>query len=89
VAVSIEIQNTGDRAGHAELTAVIEHVLSDRAGDWRVSVTGSQAHDQWEMRIHGPNAFERSYVLDGSSGEHQPEVIRVLLQRMLPARTVC
>jgi hypothetical protein len=89
VAVSIEIQNTGDRAGHAELTAVIEHVLSDRAGGWRVSIIGSKANDQWEMRFQGPNAFERSYVLDGSSGEHHPEVIRVLLQRMLPATIVC
>lgn len=68
---------------------MIEHILSDRTGDWRVSILGSQANDQWEMQIHGPNAFERSYMLDGAAGEHRPEVIRGLLQRMLPAKSVC
>jgi len=84
VAVSIEIYNTGDPAGHAEITAGIEHVLSDRVGDWRVSILGSQANNQWEMKVHGPNGFERSYTLDGSAGQHQPSVIRGLLERLLP-----
>jgi hypothetical protein len=87
VAVSIDIQNTGDPAGHAELTGMIQHILSDRVGDWQVSIVGSQANKQWEMKIHGPNAFERSYMLDGAAGEHRPEVIRKLLQRMLPAKS--
>src|SRR5438067_2722808 len=38
--------------------------LADRTGDWRVSIIGSQANDRWEMKIFGPNAFERSYTLE-------------------------
>src|SRR5438552_11507182 len=56
----------------------------DRPGDWRVSIIGSQANDRWEMKIIGPNAFERSYTLEGSSREHRPEMIRVLLGKVVP-----
>jgi hypothetical protein len=48
-------------------------------GEWRVSIVGSQANDRWEMKIVGPNAFERSYTLEGSADEHRPEAIRVIL----------
>lgn len=65
---------------------VIEHLLADRPGDWRVSIVGSQANDRWEMKILGPNAFERSYTLEGSAGEHRPDTIRAILGRMLPVR---
>ena len=63
MAVSVEMQHTGDPTRQRDVAAVIEHVLADRAGDWRVSIVGSQANDRWEMRIVGPNAFERSYTL--------------------------
>ena len=65
---------------------VIEHLLADRPGEWRVSIVGSHVNDRWEMKIVGPNAFERSYTLEGSAGEHRPETIRAILGRMLPAR---
>ena len=86
--VSVEIEHTGDRNMQAEVQAVIEHVLADRPGDWRVSIMGSQANDQWELKITGPNGFERSYALERSGGEHRPEVIRVILAKMLPGRKV-
>ena len=38
-----------------------------------------------KMKIVGPNAFERSYTLEGSAGEHHPEAIRGILGKMLPA----
>ena len=79
MAVTVEMQNTGDPGLQREEAATIEHALADRPGDWRVSIIGSQANDRWEMKIIGPNAFERSYTLEGSSGEHRPEMIRVLL----------
>jgi hypothetical protein len=41
--------------------------------NWRVSIVGSQANDRWEMKIVGPNAFERSYTLEGTAGEHSAE----------------
>jgi hypothetical protein len=43
-------------------------------------------NDRWEMKIAGPNGFERSYTLEGRAGEHQPQVIRGLLGRLLPGR---
>ena len=84
MAVTVEMQNTGDPGLQREVAATIEHALADRPGDWRVSIIGSQANDQWEMKIIGPNAFERSYTLEGSSGEHRPEMIRVLLGKLVP-----
>jgi len=36
------------------------------------------------MKIIEPNAFERSYTLEGSSGEHRPERIRALLGKLVP-----
>ncbi len=84
MAVMVEMQNTGDPNLQADVRAVIEHVLADRPGDWRVLIVGSQANDRWEMKIFGPNAFERSYTLEGSSGEHRPEMIRVLLGKLVP-----
>ncbi len=68
MAVSVEMQHTGRLPMRAEIVAVIEHALADRPGDWRVSIIGSQANDRWEMRITGPNAFERCYTLGGSAG---------------------
>ena len=85
MAVSVEMQHTGCEPGmRAEIAAVIEHALSDRLGDWRVSIIGSQANDRWEMKIVGPHGFERSYTLDGSAGEHEPQVIGKLVARMVP-----
>src|SRR5882762_3407516 len=79
MAVTVEMQHTGDPTRQREVAAVIEHALADRPGEWRVSIVGSQANDRWEMRIVGPNAFERSYTLEGSADEHRPEAIRVIL----------
>jgi len=82
--VHIELQNTGDTVARGEISAAIEHALADRPGDWRVSIIGSRATDNWEMSVHGPKGFERSYVLAGAAGEHEPHVIRNLLLRLLP-----
>ena len=88
MAVSIELHHTGCvPAVRSEIAAIIEHALSDRPGDWRVSIIGSQANDRWEMKIVGPNGFERSYTLDGSGGQHEPQVIGKLVARMVPGRS--
>jgi hypothetical protein len=86
MAISVEMQHTGDSGLQAEVRAIIEHVLADRPGDWRVSIVGSQANDRWEMNITGPNAFERSYSLEGVAGEHEPQIIGRLVARMVPRR---
>jgi hypothetical protein len=85
MAVTIEMQNTGDARARREILAGVEHVLSDVAGEWRVSIVGARANDNWEMKVEGPQGFERSYTLVGSAGEHHPEAIRNLLVKMLPA----
>lgn len=87
MSVTVDIQNTGDPGLRAEVVAMIEHVLSDRPGQWRVSIVGSQADDRWEMKITGPNGFERSYTLEGSAGEHRAQVILAILGKMLPAKS--
>lgn len=84
--VVVEMHHTGDAGSQREVAAVIEHMLADRPGDWRVSIVGSQANDRWEMKIVGPNGFERSYTLEGSAGEHEPQVIANLVARMVPGK---
>ena len=82
----VELHNAGDAAISPEVRALVEHALGDRPGDWRVSIVGSRENDSWEMKVEGPNGFERSYTLVGSAGEHQPLVIGNVLLRLLPAK---
>ena len=49
MAVTLELHNIGDPGAGAEVRALVEHALSDRPGDWRVSIFGSRANDGWEM----------------------------------------
>jgi hypothetical protein len=84
MAVTVEMQNTGDPRTRSEVVATIEHVLSDRLGEWQVSIVGSRENDNWEMKIEGPRGFQRSYTLAGGAGEHQPNAIHLLLLKLLP-----
>ena len=85
MSVSIELHNTGDSSIGAEIQTLVEHHLSDRPGDWRVSIVGSRESDNWDTKVLGPNGFERTYILVGSAGEHQPLIIGNVLLRLLPA----
>jgi hypothetical protein len=73
--------HTGDAGLQRDVIAMIEHVLADWPGNWRVSIVGSQADDRWEMRITGPNAFERSNTLEGAFGQHEPGGARQIVIR--------
>jgi hypothetical protein len=88
MAVTIEVHNIGDAVQGAEIAAAIGHALSDRSGDWRVTIVGSRGNDNWQMKIDGPNVFERLYSLVGAEGEHRPEVIRTLLRKIVPAASL-
>ena len=68
-----------------DIPARIEHAFADRGGAWLVSIAGSCASENWEMRVVGPSGFERSYTLAGSAGEQEPEVIRRLILQLIPA----
>jgi hypothetical protein len=85
--VTVEMHNTGDADSHRDIIALIEHVLADRPGDWHVQILGSQGSDRWEMKITGPNAFERSYTLEGELGQHQPSAVAAIVSRMLPPKS--
>jgi hypothetical protein len=87
MAVSVEMHNTGDSNLQKDLLAIIEHVFSDRPGDWRVEILGSQGSDRWEMKMTGPNAFERSYTLEGALGQHEPNTVAAIVAKMLPSRS--
>ncbi len=82
--VTVELHNLGDARLSKEIAASIEHALSDRLGDWRVTIAGSRASENWEMRVAGPNGFERTYMLARATGEHEPEAIRRLIVQLLP-----
>jgi len=82
--VTIELQNLGDAELCREITAHVEHTFSDLQGNWRVSIAGSRAAESWEMRIEGPNGFERSYTLSGAAGEHEAAAIRTLVLKLMP-----
>ena len=86
MAVTVEMHNTGDTTLQRELEAIIEHIFADRPGSWRVEILGSQGTDRWETKITGPNAFERSYTLEGNLGQHEPNVVAAIISRMLPSR---
>jgi hypothetical protein len=86
MSVLVELHNAGDATIRREVQAVVEHALSGRPGDWRVSILGSRAKEDWAMKVEGPNGFERSYTLVGSAGEHQPVAIGNLLLRLLPSK---
>jgi hypothetical protein len=70
MAVVVEMHNTGDLELQRDVAAMVEHVLADRPGEWQVSIIGSQGSNMRELKIFGPNAFERSYTLEGSGCEH-------------------
>ena len=84
--VIVEMHNTGDAQSQRDVKAMIEHVLSERHGTWRVSIIGSQANDRWEMTILGPNAFERTYTLEGGSGEHEPATVGAIVSKIVSTR---
>ena len=82
--VSVEMHNTGNPELQREVIAMVEHVLSNRSGDWRVIIMGSQGSKNWEMKIFGPSAFERSYTLEAAAGQHEPRTIAALVSKMVP-----
>lgn len=84
MAVTVEMQNTGDRRLRTEIVTMLEHVLGERPGEWRVSIMGSRENDHWELRIVGPREFERSYTMVGANGDHEPDAIRRLVLKLLP-----
>ncbi|HZQ17912.1 MAG TPA: hypothetical protein VFA90_04255 [Terriglobales bacterium] len=79
--VTTELHNIGDTNLSREIVARIEHAFADKPGAWHVSITGSRETDNWELKLQGPNGFERSYTMSGAAGEHGPDaILRIILQ---------
>lgn len=55
--VTIELQNLGNAQLCREIIANVEHALSDKRGEWRVSITGSRVSENWDMRVEGQAAL--------------------------------
>jgi hypothetical protein len=83
--VTVELENLGDVQLCQEIVARVEHAFSDRKGEWRMSIAGSRESEGWQMRVAGPNGFERTYTLSRAAGEHTPEAIRRLILQLVPA----
>jgi len=60
--VTVELHNLGDPQLCREIVARIEQALSDRRGEWRVSIAGSRARENWEMRAEGQMALNGRIV---------------------------
>jgi hypothetical protein len=41
----IELHNTGEATIGREVQAIVEHVLSDRLGEWRMSIVGCRTKE--------------------------------------------
>jgi hypothetical protein len=82
--ITTELQNLGGPQLSREITAQLEHAFSGRQGAWRISISGSRAAGNWDMRVEGPHGFERSYTLSTAAGEHEPPAIRTLVLKLLP-----
>jgi hypothetical protein len=57
MSVLVELHNTGDATIRTEVQVIVEHVLSERPGEWRVSIVGSRAKEDWEMKVEGPTVL--------------------------------
>jgi hypothetical protein len=83
--VTVELENLGDAELCQDIVVRVEHAFSDRKGEWLVSIAGSRESESWEMRVAGPDGFERTYTLSRAAGEHTPEAIRKLTLQLVPA----
>jgi hypothetical protein len=55
------------QASRPRTQALFERHLSDRPGDWRVSIVGSRESDGWEMKVL-PNGFVADIHIGGERG---------------------
>ena len=64
-----------------KLTAAVKRALDSRPGKWRVQFLGGAEDPMWEMCVSGP-AVETSEFLDGNLGQHDPEHVAAVLERI-------
>ena len=73
---------------HAKLAGLVNSTFVETQRPLRTLQSARWAvNDRWEMKITGPNAFERSYTLEGTLGQHEPPVVAAIVSRMIPTKT--
>ena len=82
--VTVGLQNLGDAQLCRDITAYLEQAFTERQGEWRVCIAGSRAAENWDLRVEGPNGFERSYTVSAAAGEHELLAIRTLVPKLVP-----
>ncbi len=55
--MTIDLQNLGDAQLCRDITPYVEHAFNGRQGDWCVSIAGSRAAENWDLRVEGPNGL--------------------------------
>ena len=86
--VTIELQNLGDAQLCGGITSLIEHAFAEPTRPLASVDCRIARERELGMRVEGPNGFERSYTLAGSSGEHEPDAVRRLILQLIPAGSV-
>ena len=77
---SFQIPGLG-RSTASKLTTAVKSALDSRPGKWRVQFLGNAGDDVWEMCVSGP-AIETSEFLDGTIGQHSPDYVVSVLERI-------
>jgi len=82
--VTVELQNLG-MLSCVRYQRAYRTRIQRQTGEWRVSITGSRATENWEMRVEDQR-IRTVYSLASSSGEHEPEAIGELVLSWCPQR---
>ena len=77
---SFQIPGLG-KSPAGKLTDAVKRALDSRPGKWRVQFLGVADDDVWEMCVSGP-AVETSQFLDGTLGQHSPDYVASVLERI-------
>ncbi len=76
--MSVELHNTGDATIRREVQTIVEHVLSGRPREWRVSIVGSRAKEDSPRSCQGLCGRDLRYPSStNKNGVSQPGAIDV------------
>jgi hypothetical protein len=82
VAATINFQVLGLGKTEAQkIRDAVADAIGSRPGRWHVQFIGNLGEEVWEMRVSGPGV-EASEYLDHAAGQHKPDYIADLLQRV-------
>jgi len=81
--VTVTTRYLGEPEKEANLRVRLEKLFKDYAGNWGVSVLGSQQNTIWEMKVTAPDQSSQwVHKFHGESGEHDIEAILTEVRRI-------